>query len=178
MLRALLLLLTAAPSLCWRLPLRRDVRRASSPRLSAAEPLPEGNEALLAAVRGGASSGPAAESLELLRQVSAENEALRARVVELEEAASRTEGLCEVLDDGGGWTSSLRSRAVRVMTDGSRDPQRTPRALLLSRPAACALLIACRSRGCSGCSSASPSPPSSSPTMSSCCRRTRRSSTS
>ncbi|EOD37290.1 hypothetical protein EMIHUDRAFT_225748 [Emiliania huxleyi CCMP1516] len=40
-----------------------------------------------------------------------ENELLRARVAELEERAESTEGLCELLDDGGGWTSSLRTRA-------------------------------------------------------------------
>ena len=43
--------------------------------------------------------------------ILAENDKLRARVDELEEAVSRTEGLCEVLDDGGGWTSSLGPRA-------------------------------------------------------------------
>ena len=40
-----------------------------------------------------------------------ENAKLTQRVAELEALADRTEGLCEVLDDGGGWTSSLRSRA-------------------------------------------------------------------
>ena len=30
---------------------------------------------------------------------------------ELEALAASTEGLCEVLDDGGGWTSSLQTRA-------------------------------------------------------------------
>ena len=48
---------------------------------------------------------------ELLRQVSVENEELRQRIYELEEAVERTSGLCEVLDDGGGWTSSLQTRA-------------------------------------------------------------------
>lgn len=33
------------------------------------------------------------------------------RVAELEDAVERTEGLCEVLDDGGGWSSSLQTRA-------------------------------------------------------------------
>ena len=41
----------------------------------------------------------------------AENSALRQRVTELEELAASTEGLCEVLDDGGGWTSSIPTRA-------------------------------------------------------------------
>jgi len=78
---------------------------------------PEGNEGLLAAVRGDTSDG-----LDLLRSVRAENERLtaelessRVRIEELEELSSRTEGLCEVLDDGGGWTSSLRSRATWLL---------------------------------------------------------------
>jgi len=43
--------------------------------------------------------------------LAAENEQLRQRVAELEAQVQRTEGLCEVLDDGGGWTSSLGTRA-------------------------------------------------------------------
>lgn len=46
-----------------------------------------------------------------LAQYAAENEMLRERVAELEKLASNTEGLCEVLDDGGGWTSSVVTRA-------------------------------------------------------------------
>ena len=46
-----------------------------------------------------------------LAQYAAENEMLRQRVAQLEELAANTEGLCEVLDDGGGWTSSLATRA-------------------------------------------------------------------
>ena len=49
------------------------------------------------------------------RAVAAENAALRERNAELESALSRTEGLCEVLDDGGGWTSSLRTRATWLL---------------------------------------------------------------
>ena len=52
---------------------------------------------------------------ELLRQVSVENEELRQRIYELEEAVERTSGLCEVLDDGGGWTSSLQTRATWLL---------------------------------------------------------------
>ena len=44
-------------------------------------------------------------------ELLAENAQLRERITELEALASRTEGLCEVLDDGGGWTSSLASRS-------------------------------------------------------------------
>jgi len=47
----------------------------------------------------------------VLAQYQAENEALRLRVAELEQLMADTEGLCEVLDDGGGWTSSVRVRA-------------------------------------------------------------------
>ena len=48
---------------------------------------------------------------DLYRAAVLENERLQARVAELELLAENTEGLCEVLDDGGGWTSSLRTRA-------------------------------------------------------------------
>ena len=77
-------------------------------------PLPEGNDRLLAVVRGDDSNGSSG-SLELLRSVQAENERLRERIEELEDLSARTEGLCEVLDDGGGWTSSVRSRATWLL---------------------------------------------------------------
>jgi len=51
------------------------------------------------------------DELELLHSVTRENERLKLRVAELEELATNLEGVCEVLDDGGGWTSSLRTRA-------------------------------------------------------------------
>ena len=54
------------------------------------------------------------EDDELLR-LHSENNELRARVSELEDLASRTEGLCEVLDDGGGWSSSLQTRATWLL---------------------------------------------------------------
>lgn len=44
-----------------------------------------------------------------------ENEVLRRRVDQLEARAQNTEGLCEVLDDGGGWTSSLGTRATWLL---------------------------------------------------------------
>ena len=50
-----------------------------------------------------------------LANLDAENTALRKRVAELEVLADRTEGLCEVLDDGGGWTSSLATRATWLL---------------------------------------------------------------
>jgi len=84
------------------LPLRLD----RHPSLCAPPP-PEGNSALFAAVAGSTPD----TSVDLLREVAAENDALRARVRELEALQANTEGLCEVLDDGGGWTSSLRTRA-------------------------------------------------------------------
>jgi len=52
---------------------------------------------------------------DLSANLAAENEALRKRVAELEVLADRTEGLCEVLDDGGGWTSSLGTRAAWLL---------------------------------------------------------------
>ena len=103
-----------APSAGWRPFTPSKLLPAASPRSRAHAPLlcagaPEGNEGLFAAVRGDAAAG--AIDLDLLRTTLAENEVLRLRVGELEEAVGRTEGLCEVLDDGGGWTSSVRSRA-------------------------------------------------------------------
>ena len=103
-----------APSAGWRPFAPSKLLPAASPRSRAHAPLlcagaPEGNEGLFAAVRGDAAAG--AIDLDLLRTTLAENEVLRLRVGELEEAVGRTEGLCEVLDDGGGWTSSVRSRA-------------------------------------------------------------------
>ena len=57
-------------------------------------------------------SAAAADNIDgVLAQYQSENEALRTRVAELEQLAANTEGLCEVLDDGGGWTSSLGMRA-------------------------------------------------------------------
>jgi len=50
-----------------------------------------------------------------LEALVAENERLQRRVAELEDLAERTEGLCEVLDDGGGWTSSIRTRATWLL---------------------------------------------------------------
>jgi len=88
------------------LPLRLD----RHPSLCAPPP-PEGNSALFAAVAGSTPD----TSVDLLREVAAENDALRARVRELEALQANTEGLCEVLDDGGGWTSSLRSRATWLL---------------------------------------------------------------
>ena len=52
-----------------------------------------------------------ATSLLLVQSLEAENADLRQRVEDLEALASNTEGLCEVLDDGGGWTSSVKTRA-------------------------------------------------------------------
>ena len=45
------------------------------------------------------------------KRLVAERLALEAERAALEEQLDRTEGLCEVLDDGGGWTSSIRTRA-------------------------------------------------------------------
>lgn len=105
-LRTVALLLHVSSSCAWSaLPLAHR-RRSSAPAMEALQP--EGNEDLFRAVQGEAA---AAGSMELLRSTLAENEALRQRVNDLEEAVGRTEGLCEVLDDGGGWTSSLRTRA-------------------------------------------------------------------
>ena len=57
------------------------------------------------------SAAAAAADDDLYRAAVLENERLKTRVAELELLAENTEGLCEVLDDGGGWTSSLRTRA-------------------------------------------------------------------
>ena len=46
-----------------------------------------------------------------VEELAAENVRLKAQIMELEATISNTEGLCEVLDDGGGWTSSLGTRA-------------------------------------------------------------------
>lgn len=104
---------TTLPALCAvaLVPVAPHLRlRRGGPLLLMAVPqdLPEGNDALFSAV---VDSDERSGSLDLLRATMAENERLKAKVDELTELVDRTEGLCEVLDDGGGWTSSIKSRA-------------------------------------------------------------------
>jgi Mg/Co/Ni transporter MgtE len=96
------LLLVAPPTCALRVAAPRPCRRAHPVICSRHNRAP-----LLSALTPG-DGAPAPAPAPSLAE---ENAALRARVAELEELAERTEGLCEVLDDGGGWTSSLATRA-------------------------------------------------------------------
>lgn len=77
-------------------------------------PMPDGNEALFSAIvdlSAAAGGGNGNQPVNLLRELSSENAQLKERIKNLESTIANTEGLCEVLDDGGGWTSSLGTRA-------------------------------------------------------------------
>ena len=57
----------------------------------------------------------ALEPIDERERLRAENERLRMRVQDLESTLERTEGLCEVLDDGGGWASGVPTRAAWLL---------------------------------------------------------------
>ena len=99
------LLLVAASGAALQRPMQRpNLRTRSLSMCASPTPEPRVPPVVCAAI------GPEPE-VEVVAALRARVATLEAERAALEEQLDRTEGLCEVLDDGGGWTSSIRTRA-------------------------------------------------------------------